>query len=71
MTGLGGLAAVVADWPSWPEMSGLARVWKGKELVANKRAQLGKGRHVLHSIRVGDNSSDIDHLVVWPAGVFS
>jgi hypothetical protein len=52
-------------------MSGLARVWKGKELVANKRAQLGKGRHVLHSIRVGDNSSDIDHLVVWPAGVFS
>jgi hypothetical protein len=44
---------------------------KGEELVANALARLGAGWHVLHSIPVGDNGSDIDHLVIGPAGVFS
>lgn len=51
------------------------RAWrmgeKGEKLVGNELARLGEGWHVLHSIPVGDNGSDIDHLVIGPAGVFS
>ncbi len=51
------------------------RAWrvgeKGEGLVANELAKLPDGWHVLHSIQVGDSGSDIDHLVIGRAGVFS
>lgn len=31
---------------------------------------LGAGWHVLHSVRVGADAADIDHLVIGPAGIF-
>jgi hypothetical protein len=40
---------------------------KGEKLVTNELARLGEGWHVLHSIPVGDNCSDIDHLAIGPA----
>lgn len=54
------------------------RAWRigadGEEMVA---AQLGKlqGKdprwHVLHAVPVGENGSDIDHVVIGPGGVFT
>ena len=39
--------------------------------VARRLAKLGPAWRVLHSIPVGDRGSDIDHLVIGPAGVFT
>jgi hypothetical protein len=54
------------------------RAWRigadGEEKVAVQLAKLRKADprwHVLHSIPVGDRGSDIDHVVVGPAGVFT
>ena len=77
-------AQAIAEQRSQPVVTWLARAlgvhtseraWrmgeKGEELVANELARLPDGWLVLHSIPVGDNGSDIDHLVIGPAGVFS
>lgn len=54
------------------------RAWRtgaeGEELVGRELAKLVRkdGRwRVLHSVPVGDRGSDIDHLAIGPAGVFS
>lgn len=54
------------------------RAWRigadGEEKVAARLAKLAKKDprwRVLHAIPVGDNGSDIDHLVIGPGGVFS
>jgi len=51
------------------------RAWrlgeKGEVLVAAELAKLGEGWHSLHAIEVGENRTDIDHLVIGPPGVFS
>ncbi len=51
------------------------RAWRigadGEEAVARRLAKLGPEWRVLHAIPVGDNGSDIDHLVIGPAGVFT
>lgn len=39
--------------------------------VARRLAKLGPDWRVLHSIPVGERGSDIDHLVIGPAGVFT
>jgi hypothetical protein len=39
--------------------------------VANRLDQLGPGWTVLHSVPIGTRGSDIDHVVVGPAGVFT
>lgn len=51
------------------------RAWrvgaKGEEKVADELAKLGPAWRVLHAIEVGANGSDIDHVVVGPAGVIT
>ena len=43
----------------------------GEITVGNQLARLGPDWTVLHSIPVGSGNSDIDHLVIGPAGVFT
>jgi len=49
------------------------RAWrvgaKGEEKVASELAKLGPAWRVLHAVEVGQNGSDIDHIVIGPAGV--
>ena len=54
------------------------RAWRigadGEEMVAARLAKLAKKDprwKFLHAIPVGENGSDIDHLVIGPGGVFS
>jgi hypothetical protein len=51
------------------------RAWRkgeeGEVLVAKQLRKLGPSWRVLHSIPIGDNGADIDHLVIGPGGVFS
>ena len=51
------------------------RAWRigadGEEAVAAQFAKLGPGWRVLHAVRVGECGSDIDHVVIGPAGVFT
>lgn len=44
---------------------------KGERLVARELARLPRGWHVLHGLPVGPHGTDIDHLLVSPAGVFT
>lgn len=44
---------------------------RGEELVAGQLARLGPSWTVLHSVPVGSRGSDIDHVVLGPAGVFT
>ena len=51
------------------------RAWRvgarGEEKVAAELAKLNPQWHVLHAVEVGTNGSDIDHVVIGPAGVFT
>jgi len=44
---------------------------RGEELVARELARLGHPWVTLHSVPVGTRGSDIDHVVIGPAGVFT
>ena len=44
---------------------------KGEEKVAKELEKLGPHWRVLHAVEVGDRGSDIDHIVIGPAGVFT
>jgi hypothetical protein len=44
---------------------------EGEVLVARRLASLGSDWRVLHAVPVGGNGSDIDHVVIGPAGVFT
>lgn len=52
-----------------------ARSWfvgaLGELEVARELDRLGPGWHVVHAIPIGERGSDIDHLVIGPAGVFT
>ena len=39
--------------------------------VARRLGTLGPGWYVLHSVPVGTGASDLDHVVIGPAGVFT
>jgi len=43
----------------------------GELEIARRLAALGPGWYVLHSVPVGSGSSDLDHVVIGPAGVFT
>ncbi|WP_164990527.1 nuclease-related domain-containing protein [Agromyces albus] len=43
----------------------------GELEVARRLATLGPGWYVLHSVPVGTGASDLDHVVIGPAGVFT
>lgn len=51
------------------------RAWRigadAEEAVAAKLAKLDDRWHVLHAVPVGENGSDIDHVVIGPGGVFT
>lgn len=51
------------------------RAWRigadGEQAVAAQLAKLGPDWRVLHAVRVGERGSDIDHVVIGPAGVFT
>ena len=51
------------------------RAWSkgadGEEEVARRLRKLGEGWMVLHGVPVGSGDSDIDHVVIGPAGVFT
>ena len=44
---------------------------KGETKVAAELAKLGPAWHVLHAVSVGENGSDIDHVVIGPPGVIT
>lgn len=44
---------------------------KGEEKVGKELTKLPDGWHVLHAVQVNDADTDIDHVVIGPAGVFS
>jgi hypothetical protein len=52
-----------------------ARSWYlgalGEIVVAEKLQRLGEGWRVINAVPVGSGGSDIDHVVVGPAGVFT
>ncbi len=52
---------------SWPWNQGA----EGELAVASCLARLGPEWTVLHSIPVGNGTSDIDHVVIGPGGVFT
>jgi hypothetical protein len=43
----------------------------GEEAVAARLRKLGDRWKVLHAIPVGENGSDIDHVVIGPGGLFT
>lgn len=43
----------------------------GERAVGRTLAALGPGWTVLHAVPVGDRSSDIDHVIIGPTGVFT
>lgn len=43
----------------------------GELEVARRLGALGAGWYVLHSVPVGTGASDLDHVVIGPAGVFT
>jgi len=43
----------------------------GEEDVARRLKKLGEHWHVIHAVSVGEKGSDIDHVVIGPAGVFT
>ena len=43
----------------------------GEEEVGRRLRRLGEGWHVIHAVPVGENGSDIDHVVIGGAGVFT
>jgi hypothetical protein len=43
---------------------------KGERQVASQLDKLGAGWHFLHSLVISETGTDVDHLVVGPAGVF-
>lgn len=51
------------------------RAWRigadAEEAVAARLAKLGERWKVLHAVPVGENGSDIDHVVIGPGGVFT
>lgn len=51
------------------------RAWRrgaaGEEEVARELDKLGPSWRVIHSVPVGSNETDIDHVVIGPPGVFS
>ncbi len=55
-----------------PSKEGLSwiRGIRGELLMARRLERLGPEWTVLHSVPVGERGSDIDHLLVGPAGVF-
>lgn len=81
------IAACLQAQDSAPARSGIARLFGrsplsddsrpwylgaiGEMRVARQLAKLGPEWAVLHSIPIGDRGSDIDHLVVGVAGVFT
>lgn len=44
---------------------------KGEEMVARELRKLSPHWKVLHAVEVGEKGSDIDHVVIGPAGVFT
>lgn len=44
---------------------------KGEEIVGRRLDRLGPAWHVLHSVQVGNDDADIDHVVIGPGGVFT
>ncbi|WP_114905924.1 nuclease-related domain-containing protein [Ornithinimicrobium murale] len=51
------------------------RAWRigseGEKAVAAQLAKLGPGWRFLHAVPVGERGSDIDHVAIGPAGVFT
>jgi Nuclease-related domain len=51
------------------------RAWRrgaaGEEEVARQLDKLGPSWRVIHSVPVGSNDTDIDHVVIGPPGVFT
>jgi Nuclease-related domain len=43
----------------------------GEEIVGAELARLGAGWHVLHAVPVGAGSTDIDHVLIGPSGVYT
>jgi hypothetical protein len=43
----------------------------GEEIVGVELARLGPGWHVLHAVPVGPGSTDIDHVLIGPSGVYT
>jgi hypothetical protein len=51
------------------------RAWRigadGEEAVAAQLAKLGDRWRTVHAVTVGNNGSDIDHVIIGPAGIYT
>ena len=71
MPRMGALRRLLGADPLDPQLRSWYRGALGEILVAKLLSRLPRGWAVFHSIPVGAGQSDIDHLVVGPAGVFT
>jgi hypothetical protein len=65
------LARLVGTSPLGPESESWYKGALGEIEVGKVLAGLGPGWEVLHAIPVGKGTSDIDHVVIGPPGVFT
>lgn len=49
----------------------LPRLGRGDESVARKLTKLGGAWRILHTVPVGHNDTEVDHLLIGPGGVFT
>jgi hypothetical protein len=61
----------VGRWPDPFEDRALRKGLDGEEKVARRLSLLGEGWWSLHSIAVNTSGTDVDHLLIGPAGVFT
>ncbi len=54
-----------------PQIAAYSVGFVGEELVGAELGGLPFGWHVLHSVPVGTQGSDVDHLVIGPPGLFA
>jgi hypothetical protein len=66
-----GLARLLGSSPLLQDAKPWYRGALGEIAVGRLLAKLPDGWHVLHAVPVGRGSSDIDHIVIGPGGVFT
>lgn len=68
---VGRIARVFGRSPLHPDARSWYRGALGEIVVANVLSQLGPEWTVLHAVPVGSGSTDIDHVILGPGGIFT
>ena len=67
----GSVSRLFGRSPLHPDARSWYRGALGEIVVANVLSQLGPDWTVLHAVPVGSGNTDIDHVVIGPAGIFT